>query len=310
MEDTRCSGEGDLPAAGGLGTAGGRGALPAAQRGQQARAIILAASRGAALGELTAQRPKAMVEIRGEPLLEHIVSGLQRRRHQGHHRRDRLCARRPSTCRRCGTSTIRTMRILASCCPWPAHSRPTGGRQRDLLRVLRRCDFQALHSRQPGRAAEAAFVIAVDSDWQASVNRARAADYVTLQRAELAPRVLSRDQPAAGRRKTFPTLSGMASGWAWRDGRRGAAALSARSSPSWPREPQPRRSKLHVLLSALVERGEDDPGGLHHRPLAGRGQPRRPGGCRQLRMIEAATFHRGRQASAVSVCMLACPVPI
>ncbi len=38
-----------------------------------ARAIILAASRGSELGELTADIPKAMVEIKGKPLLERIA---------------------------------------------------------------------------------------------------------------------------------------------------------------------------------------------------------------------------------------------
>ena len=35
---------------------------------------MLAASRGSALGELTADRPKTMVEIRGQPLLSHIIT--------------------------------------------------------------------------------------------------------------------------------------------------------------------------------------------------------------------------------------------
>jgi phosphoenolpyruvate phosphomutase len=42
--------------------------------GKESRVIVLAASRGSALGELTADRPKAMVEIRGAPLLHHIVN--------------------------------------------------------------------------------------------------------------------------------------------------------------------------------------------------------------------------------------------
>jgi len=41
------------------------------------RAIVLAASRGAQLGELTADKPKAMVKVRGEPLLAHIVTTYQ-----------------------------------------------------------------------------------------------------------------------------------------------------------------------------------------------------------------------------------------
>jgi phosphoenolpyruvate phosphomutase len=41
------------------------------------RAIVLAASRGSQLGELTADKPKAMVKVRGEPLLAHIVTTYQ-----------------------------------------------------------------------------------------------------------------------------------------------------------------------------------------------------------------------------------------
>jgi len=43
------------------------------QPGPGARAIVLAASRGSALGTLTADRPKAMVEVEGEPILAHIL---------------------------------------------------------------------------------------------------------------------------------------------------------------------------------------------------------------------------------------------
>ena len=44
------------------------------RKSSQAQAIILAASRGSELGDLTATRPKTMVEVRGQPLLGHIVS--------------------------------------------------------------------------------------------------------------------------------------------------------------------------------------------------------------------------------------------
>jgi phosphoenolpyruvate phosphomutase len=40
-------------------------------------AIVLAASRGSALGELTAERPKTMVPVRGVPLLERLVGHLR-----------------------------------------------------------------------------------------------------------------------------------------------------------------------------------------------------------------------------------------
>lgn len=44
------------------------------QNGTEISAVILAASRGAKLGELTADRPKCMVDIRGQPLLSRLVS--------------------------------------------------------------------------------------------------------------------------------------------------------------------------------------------------------------------------------------------
>lgn len=41
----------------------------------RAQVVILAASRGSELDSLTAERPKTMVQVRGKPLLQHIVSG-------------------------------------------------------------------------------------------------------------------------------------------------------------------------------------------------------------------------------------------
>ncbi len=43
------------------------------QKGKSVAAIVLAASRGKELGELTEERPKAMVPVSGQPLLGHIV---------------------------------------------------------------------------------------------------------------------------------------------------------------------------------------------------------------------------------------------
>ena len=45
------------------------------QTGRNARAVILAASRGSELGSLTEERPKAMVDVAGQPLLAYIVDG-------------------------------------------------------------------------------------------------------------------------------------------------------------------------------------------------------------------------------------------
>ncbi len=74
-ERGRCdrAGEGGVPVAGRRRVDGGGGALPAADAGL-ARAIILAASRGAEMGEVTAGIPKTMVAIGGTPLLHKLVA--------------------------------------------------------------------------------------------------------------------------------------------------------------------------------------------------------------------------------------------
>jgi len=41
------------------------------------RSVTLAAGRGKRLGALTADRPKPMVEVRGKPILEHIIEGAR-----------------------------------------------------------------------------------------------------------------------------------------------------------------------------------------------------------------------------------------
>jgi UDP-N-acetylglucosamine diphosphorylase / glucose-1-phosphate thymidylyltransferase / UDP-N-acetylgalactosamine diphosphorylase / glucosamine-1-phosphate N-acetyltransferase / galactosamine-1-phosphate N-acetyltransferase len=41
------------------------------------RAVILAAGRGTRMRELTAELPKPMIEVRGKPVLQHLVEGLR-----------------------------------------------------------------------------------------------------------------------------------------------------------------------------------------------------------------------------------------
>src|SRR6516225_1631169 len=41
------------------------------------RAVILAAGRGTRMRELTADLPKPMIQVRGKPVLQHIVEGLR-----------------------------------------------------------------------------------------------------------------------------------------------------------------------------------------------------------------------------------------
>src|SRR4029079_3508121 len=41
------------------------------------KAVILAAGKGTRMRELTAELPKPMIEVRGKPVLQHIVEGLR-----------------------------------------------------------------------------------------------------------------------------------------------------------------------------------------------------------------------------------------
>src|SRR5580658_11069507 len=41
------------------------------------KAVLLAAGRGTRMGELTEEIPKPMIEVRGKPILLHIVEGLR-----------------------------------------------------------------------------------------------------------------------------------------------------------------------------------------------------------------------------------------
>ena len=41
------------------------------------KAVLLAAGRGIRMGELTVELPKPMIEVRGKPVLQHIVEGLR-----------------------------------------------------------------------------------------------------------------------------------------------------------------------------------------------------------------------------------------
>ena len=146
------------------------------KRDQRSRAIILAASRGAALGELTANRPKAMVEVRGQPLLGHIVSAYN-------------------------AADIKDIQVVRGYLPeafdLPALAyvdNPDYADSGELLSL--KCALDAADDDSADlyvsfgdvifrryivdnlAEADADIVIAVDTDWQSSVNRGRAADYV------------------------------------------------------------------------------------------------------------------------------------
>ncbi len=146
------------------------------KRQERCRALILAASRGAELGELSKERPKTMVKVRGRPLLSHIVGAYNA----------------------AGIKRIRVVRgYCASAIDLPVLAYTDNPDHADSGELL---------SLSKGLAGDADdtmdlfvsygdvifnhfildalnetgddFAIAVDTDWRESANRGRAADYV------------------------------------------------------------------------------------------------------------------------------------
>ncbi|MGE0029875.1 MAG: phosphoenolpyruvate mutase [Steroidobacteraceae bacterium] len=147
----------------------------------RSRALILAASRGSELGELTGQRPKTMVKVRGRPLLSHIVSGYNA----------------------AGIKRIQVVRgYCAAAVDLPSLSYTDNDEYADSGELLSLAkglagdpdDSMDLfvsygdvifnhYILDALNEASDAFAIAVDTDWRESANRGRAADYVTCTQA-------------------------------------------------------------------------------------------------------------------------------
>jgi len=145
------------------------------------RALILAASRGAELGELTELKPKTMVKVRGRPLLSHIVSAYN-----------------AAGVKRIGV--VRGYHAEAIDLPTLAYAdNPDYADSGELLSLARGLDSDPDDSMDlfvsygdvifnhyildALTEAGEEFAIAVDTDWRESANRGRAADYVACSQA-------------------------------------------------------------------------------------------------------------------------------
>ena len=139
---------------------------------QNTRAIVLAASRGEELGDLTKDKPKAMVDIGGKPLLAHIVA----------------------TYRGAGIKDITVVRgykkeavNLPSLTFVDNDEYATSQEVVSLTKAIGALEGRAIISYgdvlfkkyivQQLMDSDADFAVAVDADWKASRNRGRLADY-------------------------------------------------------------------------------------------------------------------------------------
>jgi len=224
------------------------------QKGANARVIVLAASRGEALGKLTEDRPKTMVEVAGQPLLGQIVaaynaSGIKNITVVRGYKADAINLQSLSYIDNPDYGD--TSELLSLQCALEADA----DNESDLFISFGDVLFKRYIVESLAELEED-FVIAVDTDWQASVNRGRAADYVTCSEAYsrhvFNSRVLLK---TAGEELNDADIHGE---WT------GVMRVSAAAMPRFREqvaqlaaEPANRKAKLHHLLAALTAAGED-----------------------------------------------------
>ena len=224
------------------------------QQGNEARVIVLAASRGGALGDLTASRPKTMVEVQGKPLLAHIVSAYNA---SGIKRLTVVRGYAAEAVDLQGLDYVNnddyadTSELVSLQCALDADPDDS----RDLYIsfgdvIFKRYIVESLAEHDED------FVIAVDTDWRESVNRGRAADYVSCSephsRRAFNSRVLVK---AAGEDLAEDDIHGE---WTGVMRVRAAALPLLRAAVSAiVADPANRKAKLHQLLASLAADGKE-----------------------------------------------------
>jgi len=224
------------------------------QREHAARVIVLAASRGAALGELTKDRPKAMVPVAGKPLLERIVAAYNA---AGLKQIVAVCGYCADTVNLQGISCVDnvdyadTGELLSLQCALDANTDNAVNLFISFGDVLfNRFILDNLAE------LDADIAIAVDTDWRDSVNRNRAADYVTCSEPYTRRAFGNRIRlTAAGEDIPEDRINGE-----WM----GIMRVSAAALPAFRAHVRKlaadignRKAKLHHLLNAIVADGGD-----------------------------------------------------
>ena len=224
------------------------------QRADDARVVVLAASRGEALGELTADKPKTMVDVAGQPLLARIVTAYNA---AGIKRISVVRGYCADAVNLQGISFIDnpdyedTGELMSLKCALdadPANDRDLFISFGDVLFNRFILDNLAEHDDD--------IVLAVDTDWQESVNRGRAADYVSCSephsRRAFNHRILL---TGAGEELAEQDINGE-----WM----GIMRVSSDAMPAFRAQvdqlaaaAEGRRAKLHELFSTIAANGGD-----------------------------------------------------
>ena len=223
------------------------------RQSDSARVIVLAASRGSALRELTESRPKAMIEIQGQPLLGHIVSaynavGIKQITVVRGYLGDAIDL--PGLTYVDNPEYADTSELVSLARALEADT----GDSQDLFTsfgdvIFKRYMLELLIEQDDD------FVIAVDTEWKDSANRDRAADYVRCSEPHSRNNFYSRiilEQAA----EDIPEKK-IHGEWM------GLLLVRAEALPRFREAvekmaaaPENRRAKLHHVLSELVRQGE------------------------------------------------------
>jgi phosphoenolpyruvate phosphomutase len=152
--------------------------LPKSARG--VRAVVLAAARGTELGELTADKPKAMVEIAGAPLLSHIVDaynavGIKKITVVRGYKKEAVNLPNLSYVDNDDYASTGELSSLQAALKKLDNEQDTIISYGDVL--FRKYIPQAMSEQDDD------FVVVVDTNWRESVNRNRQADYAQCSRA-------------------------------------------------------------------------------------------------------------------------------
>ncbi|MCP3999320.1 MAG: phosphoenolpyruvate mutase [Gammaproteobacteria bacterium] len=224
------------------------------QRGDADRVVVLAASRGTALGALTEDRPKTMVEVQGQSLLGQIIStynasGIKNIMVVRGYKSEAINLQSINYAD--NNDYADTGELLSLQCALAADVDDEHNLYISFGDVLfKRYIIESLAEHDED------FVIAVDTNWQDSVNRGRAADYVSCSepytRHAFNSRVLL---TGAGEELDETNVHGE-----WTGIMRVSAAAMPRLRElvaSMASDPANKKAKLHHLLAALTENNEN-----------------------------------------------------
>jgi len=216
--------------------------------------IVLAAARGTALGELTADRPKTMVEVAGQPLLGHIIAaynaaGIKRITVVRGYRADAVSLQGVDYAENPDYADAGELISLQH----GLNANPDN--HHDLYISFGDVLFNRFILDNLAEYDDD-IVIAVDTDWQESVNRGRAADYVICSEPHSRRAFNSRILLESASEE----LDESAVNGEWM----GIMRVSANALPPFREhvdklaaDPANREAKLHHLLNSIAAKGGD-----------------------------------------------------